>query len=124
MLRSCPHNLQTVVRGHSNFAIAQGYILLDSYALGRLRMVHFVPRIWTHRRVSIHLRVMGRIMLFAWLSLTCASAQAQPGPVTINEISFLPDAGSPDSFRRHCWVEIHNRGANPVDLSGWIISTR
>jgi len=62
-----------------------------------------------------------RVLISSALQLACASlAFAQ---VVINEILFDPSpSGPPD--RNHQWVELHNKGSEPVDLSGWKLSNR
>ena len=43
---------------------------------------------------------------------------SSPGPaVVINEINY----NSSNDFSPGDWVELHNHGANPVDLSGWML---
>src|SRR5512139_3134187 len=45
-------------------------------------------------------------------------APASPGPVVINEIHYAPA----DKTVAEEFVELHNEGLDPVDLSGWRFS--
>ena len=46
------------------------------------------------------------------------------GQVLINEVLFDPQPDSPDSFRQHQWVEIVNKGTEPVSLQDYRITGR
>lgn len=50
--------------------------------------------------------------------LLLAAPVASAGPVVINEIFYHP----PDDQDRYQWVELHNPGADEVDLGGWKFS--
>ena len=45
------------------------------------------------------------------------SVDAAPGDVVVNELHYHPEDDDPDGE----FVELYNRGASPVDLSGWCI---
>src|SRR5260370_39268646 len=64
-----------------------------------------------------------RAVIFLSIALPFASAQ-NPGAVVINEILFQPDPASGDVLRTHPWLELFNKGTDPVDLSGWMVTAR
>ncbi len=51
-----------------------------------------------------------------------AFVSAAPSQVVMNEILLEPEPGV--SNGDHQWVEIHNKGSQPVDLRGWTIANR
>ena len=56
---------------------------------------------------------------FLWIGLFACPAAALPaGDVIINEIHYDP----PDETLREEFLELHNAGAESVDLSGWYLS--
>ncbi|HKF55598.1 MAG TPA: clostripain-related cysteine peptidase, partial [Blastocatellia bacterium] len=60
-----------------------------------------------------------RVCLFALALQAVGSAQ-----VLINEVLYRLDPSSSDPLRANQWVELVNKGTNPVDLTGWIVSGR
>ena len=55
------------------------------------------------------------IILLCLCGITTATAQ----PVVINEIYYHPPSGD----GREEYIELHNRGSSPVDLSGWSLAS-
>ena len=58
--------------------------------------------------------------LFA-LFIFASTGSAQ---VVINEVLFRTDPGNADPLKTQQWIELYNRGASAVDLTGWKISGR
>ena len=75
-----------------------------------------------------------RVWVAGAFLLSLAGAQIVPAQVVINEILFdpAPAAGGegrpprsrPSPQRTHQWAEIHNKGAAPVSLDGYVLSGR
>jgi len=61
----------------------------------------------------------GLLCLAAAFALSAPAASAQ---VVINEILYRTDPSSSDPLRSQQWVELYNKGAASVDLTGWKIS--
>jgi len=71
--------------------------------------------------MSIRISTLGGLLcVAAALSTTLSPArgQTEPGAVVFSELMWSgSDASSADE-----WIELYNRGAEPVDLSGWTIT--
>ena len=67
-------------------------------------------------------------MRFAFVLRVCLLAlaveAAVPGQVVINEVLYRLDPANSDPLKTHQWVELYNKGTDPVDLTGWIVSGR
>src|SRR5579872_7370865 len=64
-----------------------------------------------------------RYFIGCWFVLLLA-AQTASAQVVINEVLFMPDPASADAIRTHQWLELYNGGADPVDLTNWVVSGR
>ena len=60
-----------------------------------------------------------------WLALVLTVATlAAPAQVVINELLIRTLAETADANRNHQWVELYNKGTDPVDLTGWKLANR
>ncbi|MBI5087217.1 MAG: lamin tail domain-containing protein, partial [Acidobacteria bacterium] len=68
------------------------------------------------RRHAGHQRLLGRLLA------TLLLASTAPAQVVINEVLYRTDPAADDPLKRHQWVELYNKSADPVDLTGWVVA--